>query len=221
MTKIIGICGLIGSGKDTVAQYLIDSRNFKRISFATKLKDATAIVFGWDRAMLEGATPETRAQREIVDPYWTEKLNRPWSPRIALQFVGTELFREVLDDNIWVLSADREMQLIKSYLDIIDSEVNFVISDCRFPNEIKMIRDNGGEIWRVQRGPLPEWWDCAQLSIQQGKFWNTKREFLMAERFPDVHFSEWAWVGEDFDNVIINDGTLADLYQKVEESISQ
>ena len=42
---IIGICGLIGSGKGTVADILVE-RNYKKISFADKLKDGVAEVFG-------------------------------------------------------------------------------------------------------------------------------------------------------------------------------
>lgn len=53
---IIGITGLIGSGKDTIADYLITSHSFKRLSFASSLKDAVSAVFGWNRDMLEGTT---------------------------------------------------------------------------------------------------------------------------------------------------------------------
>ena len=46
---IIGITGLISSGKDTIADYLTTYQGFKRISFAASLKDAVAAVFDWDR----------------------------------------------------------------------------------------------------------------------------------------------------------------------------
>ena len=64
---IIGICGLIGSGKGTVADVLVEQHNFTKISFADKLKDGVATVFGWDRAMLEGDTDESREWREQAD----------------------------------------------------------------------------------------------------------------------------------------------------------
>jgi len=47
--RIIGVCGLIGSGKDTIADYLVNIHQFRRESFANSLKDAVAAVFGWDR----------------------------------------------------------------------------------------------------------------------------------------------------------------------------
>ena len=46
---IIGICGFIGSGKDTIADYLVNFHEFRRESFASSLKDAVSAVFGWDR----------------------------------------------------------------------------------------------------------------------------------------------------------------------------
>ena len=54
MSQVIGIVGLIGAGKDTVADYLVNFHRYKRESFANSLKDAVAQVFGWDREMLEG-----------------------------------------------------------------------------------------------------------------------------------------------------------------------
>jgi len=51
---ILGVTGLIGSGKDTIADYLVTTHGFKRVSFAASLKDAVSTVFGWDREMLEG-----------------------------------------------------------------------------------------------------------------------------------------------------------------------
>jgi cytidylate kinase len=50
---IIGVCGLIGAGKDTIADYLVNVHGFRRDSFAASLKDAVAAIFGWDRDMIE------------------------------------------------------------------------------------------------------------------------------------------------------------------------
>ena len=60
---IIGICGFIGSGKDTIADYLVNFHEFKRESFASSLKDAVSAVFGWNREMLEGRTKQSREWR--------------------------------------------------------------------------------------------------------------------------------------------------------------
>jgi hypothetical protein len=64
--NIIGICGPIGSGKDTIADILIKERGYIKLSFASALKDAVSAIFGWDRNMLEGADSESRLWREQI-----------------------------------------------------------------------------------------------------------------------------------------------------------
>ena len=71
---IIGICGLIGGGKGTVGDILVEHHNFEKLSFADKLKDAVAHMFDWDRALLEGITDESRKWREQQDDFWSKKL---------------------------------------------------------------------------------------------------------------------------------------------------
>ena len=115
--RLIGLCGLTGSGKDTVAEYLckalpashFDKFGYKRMVMADVLKDITSTLFSWDRDMIGGLTPEQRAEREKLDEFWTEKLGRQWSPRIALQYLGTEVFREGLDQDIWVHVMERKI----------------------------------------------------------------------------------------------------------------
>ena len=72
----IGILGNIGSGKNTVAQYLA-TKGCIPTSFAGPIKDLCTSVFGWDREMLEGETEESREFREGIDLYWSKKLNIP------------------------------------------------------------------------------------------------------------------------------------------------
>ena len=81
---LIGLVGLIGSGKDTVADFLVKDHEFQRDSFAKSLKDAVSAIFGWDRQLLEGATQESRMWRERIDPYWSNKLDRAVTPRYVL-----------------------------------------------------------------------------------------------------------------------------------------
>jgi hypothetical protein len=70
---IIGICGLIGSGKGSVGDILVE-QGFTKVSFADKLKDGVATIFGWNRAMLEGDTDESRNWREQPDDFGHKKL---------------------------------------------------------------------------------------------------------------------------------------------------
>lgn len=202
MKKIIGICGLAGSGKDTIGDALVNNLpNWEKVSFASHLKDVTALLFGFDRKMLAGETPEDRAIREQPDKFWSEKMGKDFTPRYALQYLGTNLLRNQLHQNIWVDCLERK---------ILESDKNVVITDVRFPNEINMIRNIGGEIWRVERGVLPQWWETAL-------YYNTQPNTLeIPSEFNGVHESEWRWVGYDRPNHIFkNDGTIEDLEKKV------
>ena len=149
---LIGLLGRIGSGKGTVAEELVNTYGFRQDSFARTLKDATAALFNWDRAMLEGNTPESRAAREVVDEWWSEKLDiENFTPRLALQLLGTDVFRNHFHQDIWVLGVMARYK----------EGDNVVISDARFPNEVASIREMGGNIVQVDRGEEPKWWDCA------------------------------------------------------------
>jgi hypothetical protein len=200
---IIGVCGFIGSGKDTIADYLVNVHGFRRESFANTLKDAVAAVFGWDRVMLEGRTKEAREWREQVDPWWSERLDIPTlTPRWVLQYWGTEVCRKSFHDDIWIASVENKLRRSKD---------NIVISDCRFPNEIASIKSAGGKIVCVERGELPSWHIMAAKA--------NKGDLLAAEKLKalGVHASETAWVGTDFDYVLDNNKSLDDLFRQVEE----
>ena len=85
--KLIGICGLIGHGKDTAAGFLIEE-GFERVSFAGVLKDAVANIFSWDRTLLEGNTSESRVWREKVDTWWSNRLGIPnFTPRYTVMHI--------------------------------------------------------------------------------------------------------------------------------------
>jgi len=209
---IIGVCGFIGSGKDTIADYLVNLHHFRRESFANTLKDAVSAVFGWDRTMLEGRTKQAREWREQVDAWWAQRLGIPHlTPRYILQQWGTEVCRKNFHDDIWIASLENKLRA---------STDDIVISDCRFPNEIAAIKKAGGIVVRVVRGPEPEWYDAA-VSLNRGPNGNSTWA-LSGRRLEQlgVHASETSWVGTQFDVVLDNNGTLDDLYQQVKKLVS-
>jgi hypothetical protein len=207
---IIGICGFIGSGKDTIADYLVNLHHFRRESFANSLKDAVAQVFGWDRTMLEGRTKQAREWREQVDPWWAERLKMPHlTPRWVLQYWGTEVCRAGFHDDIWIAALENKLR---------NSEDHVVISDCRFPNEIKAIKSAGGLVIRVVRGPEPEWYQDA-VNVNEGR---GNMSWMMSKSKIEklgIHASETAWVGTKFDAVLDNNNTLDHLYQQVKHLV--
>jgi len=199
---IIGICGFIGAGKDTAADYLVNFHEFRRDSFAATLKDAVAAVFGWDRELLEGRTKSAREWREQQDDWWTNRLSMPITPRWMLQHWGTEVGRNAFHTEIWIASLENKLR---------KSTDNIVISDCRFYNEVAAIKNQGGQVIWIQRGITPHWYNIAAKANRGDE---SARRWLDAE---GVHASEYSWAGTKFDHVISNDGTVDQLYQQLND----
>jgi hypothetical protein len=194
---IVGVCGLIGSGKGTVADILVEEHNFKKISFADKLKDSVAELFGWPRHLLEGDTTESRSWREQQDDFWTAETGRIITPRLVLQEFGTECMRQGFFDGIWVSIVKQQITA--------DPYTDWVIPDTRFPNEIKMLQTIGGQVWCVTRGETPSW------------FSNYREQGIVPK---DIHASEWAWGQTSFNEEIANDGSLDDLRNQVSDLLA-
>jgi hypothetical protein len=92
---------------------------------------------------------------------------------------------------------------------------NTVVSDCRFKNEVGLIKTMGGLIIRVKRGPEPHWYEMA-LEAACGATFAQHSLYEMG-----VHESEWNWVNSRVDYTIDNSGTLEDLNHNVEEVVQQ
>ena len=195
---LIGVIGFAGSGKGTISDILCQDHDFIKLAFADSVKDATAVVFGWPRHLLEGDTDESRNFREKTDDFWSARLGRNVTPRWALQIMGTEAGRNAFHESIWIYATEAKMNKVK----------NVVLADVRFPNEIKFIRDKGGFIIRVVRGDDPEWYSTAYDHMKNDKY-------DMHIKYPNVHVSEWAWIGTDFDYVIYNNGPKSELEANV------
>ena len=179
---IVGVCGYIGSGKDTLADILIKEKGYIKLSFASSLKDAVSAIFGWDRNMLEGATPESRLWREQVDEWWSQRLNiLNLTPRWVLQHLGTDILRDKFHPDIWIASLERK--IIE-----LSKENNIVITDCRFQNEMKILKRLGAKLVRIERNG------------------NESLYF---------HSSENSWQNFDFDFIIENNSTLDNLRDSV------
>jgi hypothetical protein len=208
---IIGFVGFIGSGKDTAADYLVNFHGFRRDSFASTLKDAVANVFGWDRTLLEGRTKESREWREQVDSWWAERLKMPnLTPRLMLQIWGTEVCRNGFHNDIWIASLENKIR---------KTHDNIVITDVRFTNEIKAIKNAGGKVFRIKRGPDPDWFDDA-INFNQGP---TNMTWALSKMRLDqckIHASESSWVGnKHIDTEIDNNGSIDDLYNQLRNQV--
>lgn len=133
---LIGLHGLAGSGKDTCANYLCNKYGFKKIAFADSLKQIVCIITGWPFKFVNGDI-DREIRETLIHPVYG------LTCRQLLQFVGTDLFRNQLNKEIWV-------NIVKMHIQNHPDE-NIVVTDCRFINEIKMVEELGGQIWIINR----------------------------------------------------------------------
>lgn len=130
-TRLIGIAGFKGSGKSEVASMLCSLYGCKKVSFSSKLKDVVSVLFDLDRTLLSGDTEESRRWREQSLPSlsWLGDV----TPRMLLQKIGTDLFREHLHPDFWLNIGPKQG----------------VVDDVRFINELNkcdvriLVRRNG------------------------------------------------------------------------------
>jgi hypothetical protein len=140
--NIIGITGKKYSGKDTLGSFFVKNHGHEQIAYADALKDAVKCIFDFDDEQLYGS------RKEEVDEFWGK------TPRQVLQFIGTDLFRNHINElmpsvgkDIWVYVVKRKiMNKIKK-----NPEARFVITDARFPNEVDVIKQLGGTVIKLKR----------------------------------------------------------------------
>jgi len=123
------------------------------------------------------------------------------TPRMILQLIGTEGGRDLIHPDIWVnalyseyVSEGERLGFTKyDARDIKEGfakKPNWIITDSRFPNDVKRTREMGGVLVRVNRA------EC--------------------EGRKNEHFSETALDNfDEWDHVIENNGTIKELIEQV------
>ena len=135
---VLGLSGWARSGKDTVADYLVENEGYTKVSFSAPMKEA---MYRLNPRITVNEVQNT-ALRVGVDVYgWEGLKERSPDIRGLLQRFGTEVGREMFDENFWVDYA----------LNSIEDGSKVVISDVRYPNEADAIRELGGKVFRVER----------------------------------------------------------------------
>lgn len=128
---VIGLHGKAGSGKDTVADYMVQNYGFTKLSFAGPLKSAVCELFALDPGVFEN-----RILKEQVVEDWGK------SPRWLAQWLGADILRNQIDEAIFVKNMVRR----------IGERDRVVISDVRFANEADMVHELGGRVWKLDAG---------------------------------------------------------------------
>ena len=132
---IIGLTGLAGSGKSTVADYFVRKHGFEEFAFATPLKQGLALMLRDLGVSLQDFEDPKRKGRLI------EAINT--TPRYLMQTLGTEWGRNLVRGDLWC-------QILEARVKQSSAE-RIVISDVRFQEEVDLIKQLGGYIWSVHR----------------------------------------------------------------------
>lgn len=130
LPKLIGLLGRKGAGKDTAAELLL-SRGYQNVKFAGALKDMCRAALAYQgvaadtiERMIEGDL------KEVPTPHLGGK-----TPRFAMQTLGTEWGRDLIEKDFWVQTAINRA-----------GDHRTVVTDVRFPNEMQAIVSAGGVV---------------------------------------------------------------------------
>lgn len=197
MSKLIGFGGRLAAGKDAMADYLVEEHGWIKLNMSAPLHDAMMALNPW----ILTQTPISSGQVRYVDLVervgYTAAKENPEVRRL-LQALGTEVGRNMFGENVWVDIANHNISELRS------QGFNVAITGIRFPNEIKMIKEN-------------KW----HLGSEEGKggtlVWVERPGMIETADYGSMlkHVSEII-SKDEFDMTIINDGTLEDLYAQAE-----
>lgn len=129
LPSIIALCGYKGSGKDTIANYLVEKYNYKHYKISDKLKEIIKILFDLSDNDLE-------EKKEKVNDKWNT------TPRRLMQFIGTDMFQYKLQELLPNINRDFWIKSLftKDLMNKINNEnYKIVISDLRFLHEYEII----------------------------------------------------------------------------------
>ena len=134
---IIGLTGYAQSGKDTVANILVEKYGYTRIAFADKIRE-----FLYDmNPMYDSIAGEPRFVKSAVDRYGWDVAKQDPHIRRLLQNTGVSA-RKTFGENHWVVEAFKN----------IDRDKDYVVTDVRFTNEAEWLKDiYNGQLWRIKR----------------------------------------------------------------------
>lgn len=207
--KLIAIASSKQQGKSSITNFLVKNHDFISYSFANPMKRGLQEMFGFTNEQLWGDEEE----KEKIDDRWGI------SARRALQIVGTDLFQFDIQNHLkpeeqgfkdigrkiwvhkfklWLKETERihKLNFIESKVaGLINGEIpelRIVVDDLRFIHEYNEIKNLGGEIWRVTRP-------------NKGNI--------------DNHLSETEHNAIKEDKLLINDGSLEELYEKIQKFI--
>lgn len=170
---LIGLIGNRRVGKTTMSDYLVEKYKFKTYAYADPIKEGAKVMFNLTDEQVYGDL------KEVVDERWGI------SPRIFLQKLGTDCCRKTFGDDVWI-------KTMKFWYEN-NKDKNIVISDIRFPNEAKAIKDMGGTLIKIVNPDV--------------------------DQIYNEHESEKLVDTIQYDLMINNNNTMKDYYKKIDDII--
>jgi len=200
MPKIIALCGAKRCGKDVLAEHLVNKYNYERVAFADPLKLAVKSLFNFDDDQVGIGKDNGEGKKDIVDENWGI------TPRSALQFFGTEIMQEKLQELLPYMKRNFFANTLKN--NIINKmntneEQRFVISDLRFIHEYEALFS----IPKIRKEDI--------VVIRVIRPSNISNNYI-----EESHISEIEYRHIPYDIVITNDDTIEKYINKFEKIIS-
>lgn len=214
MPRIIAICGAKRSGKDVLAEHLVRKYNYERIAFAEPLKHAIKTLFNFDDEQVGIGEDTGTGKKDALDERWGI------TPRAALQFFGTEVMQEKIQELLPDIKRNFFANTLKNYIKTrmgANEEQRFVISDLRFLHEYEVlfsipnIRKDDIAIIRVIRP------DAGFLGIYNDAV-AAARDAVAAASIS--HKSEQEYINIPYDIILFNNGTIDAYIEKFDKIIS-
>jgi hypothetical protein len=153
MISVLLLMGPEGAGKSTVAEHLVAMHGFVELSFAGALRESALAM--WNGIAAMSSEFPTLSLADTFDREKKEKpigdfvlAGRPFSPRVLLQWFGTDILRNLVADDIWAHATLNRMRT-----EIAKGQRRFVFSDYRFSNERQSIIEflrNQDLVWTAQ-----------------------------------------------------------------------
>jgi hypothetical protein len=143
---LVAFSGLKGAGKDTAADVLVSEYGFTRVAFADAVREMALVIDPW--IPYAGEYNTLPLSELIADAGWDWAKREVPEVRRLLQVIGTEAGRMLFGENVWVELLQRR------FPDLTDPDSLYVITDCRFDNEVDFVRNNGGCLIWIERPGL-------------------------------------------------------------------
>ena len=196
MPKIIAICGAKRSGKDVLAEHLVKNYNYEKIAFADPLKLVVKSLFNFDDDQVGIGEDKGSDRKDIIDERWGI------APRAALQFFGTEIMQEKIQELLPTIKRNFFANTLKNRIENAEEGKKFVISDLRFIHEYDMlanISNIGHKDKMIVRVIRPS---KSRIKVQQ-----------------EPHVSELEYTNIPYDIIMINNGSIEEYISRFEKII--